>query len=276
MCMQGAEPATEAFGEKMEAARRWYCMRCGLGVTGWGLERRSIGTDVNYGRPGAAVNEAAIRMRRLLKGIDVEQCVREHEGGLAALGPGDSDEWLNVTSEQVEAMWREHAGPSGVAVAEEAVRAMQSFLTGMQSDYEGIEAPADVSLDVQGLLDSLRGLLAVDDTEGDEDLDEFLGDDLEESIAEDFSEYYDGMDRELHGTKVAEGFVTAQEGRAMAGDENGDATEDGDAIHVELNLLKNMFESYSAQQGLAGPVGNIMRSLGHALPDDDPDELEDQ
>lgn len=39
-------------------------------------------------------------------------------------------------------------------------------------------------------------------------------------------------------------------------------------VDVNFNLLKNVLDSYSAQQGLAGPVSNILGSLGIQLPDD--------
>ena len=37
---------------------------------------------------------------------------------------------------------------------------------------------------------------------------------------------------------------------------------------MDLNLLRNMLQSFSAQEGMAGPVGNILRSLGMSLPED--------
>jgi hypothetical protein len=230
------------------------------------------------------IDTAGLRIKALLQDMDVEQYARDHPGDLGALGPADSDSWLDVTADDVEAMWRQRAGAGAgagidgeVAGAEEAVQAMQAFLTAAQSDYEGVEAPGDVSFDVAGLLDSLRGVAGDELNEPDE-LDDFLGDDLEESLAADFSEYFDDMGRELAGTAVTEGFVTGKDARAMAGEAaEGPSTgpEDDETVHVELNLLKNMLQSYSAQQGLAGPVSNVMRSLGIALPEEDNDSDED-
>ena len=37
-------------------------------------------------------------------------------------------------------------------------------------------------------------------------------------------------------------------------------------------MLKNMLASFGAEEGLAGPVSTLVRSLGLALPDDDDDE----
>ena len=39
-------------------------------------------------------------------------------------------------------------------------------------------------------------------------------------------------------------------------------------LDLDVNLISNMLESYSAQQGLPGPVSNICGELGLALPDD--------
>ena len=39
-------------------------------------------------------------------------------------------------------------------------------------------------------------------------------------------------------------------------------------VDLDLNLVKNLLASYSAQQGLAGPVSNLLGSMGLKLPDD--------
>ncbi|CEO95238.1 SGT1 protein [Plasmodiophora brassicae] len=40
-------------------------------------------------------------------------------------------------------------------------------------------------------------------------------------------------------------------------------------VDIDANLLENLLASYKAQAGLAGPVSNLMQSLGVHLPDDD-------
>jgi hypothetical protein len=47
----------------------------------------------------------------------------------------------------------------------------------------------------------------------------------------------------------------------------GDGDEGFEPINVELNLVKNLLESYSSQHGLPGPVSNILGPLGVSLPD---------
>ncbi|XP_071505340.1 protein ecdysoneless homolog [Diadema antillarum] len=55
-------------------------------------------------------------------------------------------------------------------------------------------------------------------------------------------------------------------------EEDEDKGADGDAddayrpVEVDLNLLKNILESYSSQQGLAGPASNILHSMGVRVP----------
>ena len=37
-------------------------------------------------------------------------------------------------------------------------------------------------------------------------------------------------------------------------------------VDVDMNLVQNLLASYDAQQGLAGPVGNLAGMLGLQLP----------
>lgn len=37
-------------------------------------------------------------------------------------------------------------------------------------------------------------------------------------------------------------------------------------VDVDFNLVKNILESFSTQQGLAGPASNILNSMGVWLP----------
>lgn len=38
-------------------------------------------------------------------------------------------------------------------------------------------------------------------------------------------------------------------------------------VDVDMNLVTNLLESYSAQAGLAGPTSNILQSMGVYLPE---------
>ena len=39
-------------------------------------------------------------------------------------------------------------------------------------------------------------------------------------------------------------------------------------VDIDLNLVRNLLSSYSAQHGLAGPASNLLGSMGISLPDD--------
>ena len=52
----------------------------------------------------------------------------------------------------------------------------------------------------------------------------------------------------------------------------GDETEVGGALQpvdVDFNLIKNLLESYTSQEGGAGPTSNILQSLGVHIPEQD-------
>ena len=55
----------------------------------------------------------------------------------------------------------------------------------------------------------------------------------------------------------------------------GEEEEEHRPVEVDVNLLKNVLESYSSQQGLSGPASNILHSMGVHLPQDDDDDDDD-
>ena len=52
-------------------------------------------------------------------------------------------------------------------------------------------------------------------------------------------------------------------------DDIDDLEEDFQPVNVNLNLVSNLLESYSSQEGLAGPTSNILGSMGVHLPPPD-------
>lgn len=40
-------------------------------------------------------------------------------------------------------------------------------------------------------------------------------------------------------------------------------------MDVDFNLVRNLLESYSSQEGLAGPASNILQSLGVHIPEEE-------
>ena len=48
--------------------------------------------------------------------------------------------------------------------------------------------------------------------------------------------------------------------------------DDFQPVDVDVNLLKNIMESYSSQAGAAGPASNILGSMGIHLPKNEDNE----
>ncbi|AWP13815.1 putative protein SGT1 [Scophthalmus maximus] len=93
--------------------------------------------------------------------------------------------------------------------------------------------------------------------------------------------YMDQMDQELMGTNVGKSFHQSNYNKADldSGSPHVSATgrvpseggveeteEDIQPLDVDLNLISNLLESLSCQDGLAGPASNLLQSLGLHLP----------
>ena len=48
-----------------------------------------------------------------------------------------------------------------------------------------------------------------------------------------------------------------------------DLDEDFEPVNVDFNLVKNLLDAHTSQQGLPGAGSNILSSMGIRLPDDD-------
>ncbi|KAM3666130.1 protein ecdysoneless homolog [Ammospiza maritima maritima] len=71
--------------------------------------------------------------------------------------------------------------------------------------------------------------------------------------------YMEEMDRELAQTNVGKSFSSHKRGASSVGA--------APSLDVDMNLVANLLESYSAQAGLAGPTSSILQSLGVNLPE---------
>lgn len=76
------------------------------------------------------------------------------------------------------------------------------------------------------------------------------------------------MDNELAGSKVMQGFFRKPVESGDANKEQKEFDEQGE-LDIDLNLVSGLMKSYESQLGLTGPAGNILASLGVALPDND-------
>ncbi|TPX55096.1 hypothetical protein PhCBS80983_g05595 [Powellomyces hirtus] len=77
--------------------------------------------------------------------------------------------------------------------------------------------------------------------------------------------YMREMDRELSSSKMGSTFekVAPSTSQGTGDDEEAEETA---PVDLDLNLVKNILESFSAQEGLPGPAESILSSLGIRLP----------
>eukprot|EP00850_Spirogloea_muscicola_P009755 SM000055S18289 [mRNA] locus=s55:613476:615269:+ [translate_table: standard] len=98
-------------------------------------------------------------------------------------------------------------------------------------------------------------------------------------------EYEAAMRRELRGSTLAHSFEQvappaaidearpkkyqqAEVGGRDSDDEDNSAEGGMAAVDVDVNLVKSLLQSYSAQQGLPGPASTLLGAMGVDLPDD--------
>lgn len=182
---------------------------------------------------------------------------------------------------------------------ETVAESMKAFVSKVSS-HEGAEMPwssdeSHVTFDVDSFTKALDRILGADS-------DELDSDDLDEEEELDFSDgddenldagnqgqdqkvspgelvgslrsYMNEMDRELAQTNVGKSFTAQRRGASSveaATSESGgpdSGAEDAELapVDVDMNLVANLLESYSAQAGLAGPTSNILQSMGVYLP----------
>ncbi|RXM35817.1 Protein ecdysoneless-like [Acipenser ruthenus] len=222
----------------------------------------------------------------------------------SSLPAEDSERWLEMTPEELEQLLEEatgrgiqsaaHGGAEGEEKEEEeeeesyslsaVTHSMKAFINKV-STHEGAELPCapDEELDSDDLED--------DDDDIDYDDEDLLGSDDEpggdsnSGALGNLRAYMAEMDRELAGTNIGKSFSTHSKADAGAadlsrgsghddkGDEDGDDNNEdlqaaGGAVPLDLdfNLVSNLLESFSSQEGLAGPASNILHSMGVRLP----------
>ncbi|KAK9231472.1 hypothetical protein WN943_021707 [Citrus x changshan-huyou] len=87
------------------------------------------------------------------------------------------------------------------------------------------------------------------------------------------SSYSDALNSELRNTSLKKSFIHANEEPFKKSEGASNATdgmdEDFTPVDVDLNLVKNLLDSFSSQQGLPGPTSNLLGLMGVKLPKDD-------
>ncbi|XP_030343569.1 protein ecdysoneless homolog isoform X2 [Strigops habroptila] len=221
----------------------------------------------------------------------------EDDDSWLELTPDDLDQMLKeARSESLQSTNEEEQKYDLETVAE----SMKAFVSKV-STHEGAEMPwssdeSHVTFDVDSFTKALDRILGADSEELDsDDLDEeeefdFSDEDDENFDAENqrpdqevspnelicsLKSYMNEMDRELAHTNVGKSFTTQKKGASSvkaATSENtahDSGAEDTELtpVDVDMNLVANLLESYSAQSGLAGPTSNILQSMGVYLPE---------
>lgn len=116
----------------------------------------------------------------------------------------------------------------------------------------------------------------------------------------DMNTYMQAMEAELSASRIPESFIRSP--NEVIGKQDDDKIKDdpsskkekeraADSIDMEndeesdelykpvdinLNLVKNLLESFKSQEGLPGPVSNIYNRLGNVIPKDEEDKSDEQ
>lgn len=199
--------------------------------------------------------------------------------------PDDDESWLNVSFEELDSILSRYGENTGEDIdLKKVVKGMNSFVERISS-YEGVEFPTEVDNDIKfdpdGFMKSLETFtkrVNTVDTETISD-DDLTGSDINDD--DEICQYASAMDHELSSTNVGKSFIKIQENKpclSMASKvENPVHATENDKmtpVDIDLNLVQNLLKSYSLQEGLPGPVSNILNTMGIVLPENNP-EMDD-
>ncbi|KAI9486651.1 MAG: SGT1 protein-domain-containing protein [Benjaminiella poitrasii] len=206
----------------------------------------------------------------------------------------DSDDWMNVDPQQLEELLLKRMG-----------HLQESVMADLQKDVSAGGTKEDI--DLQSIMSSLENFVEhnksgvegvefarqsdmLDDEEysDEEEYEDLMNE--EGSIQFDINKFMDilkgtaslekekdlnqvmeEMDQEIYShEKINKSFEKV---RITNLDDEEETEEDENApVDVQLNLVKNVLESFKSQQGLPGPVGNMLNQFGIVLPGDNEEE----
>ncbi|CAG8589296.1 10089_t:CDS:2 [Rhizophagus irregularis] len=116
----------------------------------------------------------------------------------------------------------------------------------------------------------------------------------------DMNTYMQAMEAELSASRIPESFIRSpneaigkqdddkikddpsskKEKERAADSIDMENDEESDELYkpvdINLNLVKNLLESFKSQEGLPGPVSNIYNRLGNVIPKDEEDKSDEQ
>ncbi|WAQ96998.1 ECD-like protein [Mya arenaria] len=223
------------------------------------------------------------QIHQLLKSVPVD--VEERRLAEHNLQPPDDDSWLTLTPDSLDAMLRERGGnldeDGDVFDLGKVADSMKSFVKKISS-VEGAEVPG-------GFINAMQEMFEFDDdaSVSSSDMSEYGWEDDSDNEGRgktkikrppSLDRYMDVMDRELAKTDVGKSFERQSKPQAKktmkepSGNNSkppkdiDEEDDDFQPVDIDLNAVKNLLESYGAQEGLAGPTSNILGSMGLVLP----------
>ena len=220
---------------------------------------------------------------------DMPSCSELPTENVSEIPPDDDESWLEISPEELETMLLRYGNKGqlspGNVDLNNVVDGMNSFVETI-SGYEGAEFPSELSKDTEINFDPEEFIKSLDnlfikpgqkerhiiyDSESSEE-SESSG-----SIEEDeqYHQYAQAMDKELSSTHVGKSFAKMEDKNDHPDEESkGTSSQPAEdkskdvmkPVDIDLNLVQNFLESYSSQDGMPGPVSNILNSMGISLP----------
>lgn len=200
------------------------------------------------------------------------------------------DDWMNVDPQQLEELLMKRMGnikdsmmddlkqdfededdlENGMDL-EAMMSNLENFVENKKSGIDGVEFPREMVSDEDSEEDDDEEYSDDDEYQGPIkfDMDKFMsilkGESSFKQEEENMTDVMREMDQEISGHDKLSGSFA----KLTTNEENGQDEDDENApVDVQLNLVKNVLESFKSQQGLPGPVGNLLTQFGFVLPGD--------
>ena len=232
-----------------------------------------------------------------LQSLDIDE--REFDNETKGLGKEDSDKWLTLDSDQLDAILTEKFCSkantrNGSNISTQIPNTLKDFVFNEKSGLKGAEAPHPsrpnrIKFEDNSFTDALNTVLSFkvphsdtgssssgmsDYSDDEESIDsdddcyqhQLNGSQMKDSKdkIEEMKVYMEEMDKQLAQTSVGQSFGKT--------DEN-EGHEDNDlkAVDIDLNALTNILESYGSECGVPGPATALFATMGVKLPDNTDD-----
>ncbi|KAK2973497.1 hypothetical protein RJ640_020159 [Escallonia rubra] len=130
---------------------------------------------------------------------------------------------------------------------------------------------SDVDIDEGSSSDMEFESKRADDSDYESDIAEHT-ENNEEGAESFMHSYSDALSKELKTTSLDKTFIRANDQVFKNGEGTSNASgqmdEEFTPVDVDVNLVKSFLDSFSSQEGLAGPASNLLGLMGLQLPQD--------